>query len=64
MRPNKLVIIRGGTSMGSITRIYLNVTKDDATKRFREHYPDSYPQIEEIEYDDELIISGYEIFVP
>lgn len=63
MAKNKFIAITSGTVMGTACRMYLNISVEEAYRRFNETYPrneDSgvFPKHIEIEFDDELHVNG------
>lgn len=60
MKKNKIVRIKGGTQLGAIQVLYLNIDLEEAKERFLKDYP-RIIETEEIYFNDELIVSEYAI---
>ncbi|GAB4031711.1 hypothetical protein [Spirosoma gilvum] len=60
MATNRLVIVTGfGTHNPSgWTRAYLNVSEEEAVRRYKEHFKDKdRPRVDIVDFDDEIALS-------
>ncbi|UFH52620.1 hypothetical protein [Spirosoma sp. KNUC1025] len=60
MATNRLIVVTGFGSHNPSgwTRAYLNVSQEEAVKRYKEHFQDKdHPRVDIIEFDDELALS-------
>ncbi|MGA0557382.1 hypothetical protein ACO2Q8_12065 [Larkinella sp. VNQ87] len=57
MAKNIFIMITGGTFMGPITKVYINVPRQSAIERFLKDYPqNNNPTIKIVELEDEFTV--------
>lgn len=64
MKKNRLIIVRGASVRGHVTSVYLNISQDEAIRRFTEDCSfTSNTSSSTLEFDDEIQIEGNEPFL-
>ncbi len=61
MKQNVLIIVRGSSMTGPVTRFYINLEESEAIRKFSDQY--TYGSSEVLAFNDELNILGSDPFL-